>query len=180
MDNLTAECHLYDLKGNRLSNKKFQVSVASNTTLIAGKPDLSKKPAGFYFMRMLLKDGDGKTIDENLYWLTRQPDDFRELDSLKPADLQLKMEEDESGKRFLQIQNAGSETAFFTRLKVVDKTTGQLVLPVFLEDNYLTFFPGEEKRVGVDLSHLPSSVKPANLVLQAEAWNSEIRQISLN
>lgn len=177
--NLTAEAQLFSLGGTLISSQKFEVNLAANTTQIAGKPDLSKRPEGFYFVRLYLYNKDGEILDENLYWLTREPGDFRELESLKPAILTMKMEKDKSGKNFVTIRNTSRETAFFTRLKVVDMNSGELVLPVFFEDNYLTFFPGEQKRIEIDLSHLPASSLRTNLSLEAEAWNSEPVKASL-
>lgn len=176
---LTAEAHLFNLRGQPQGSVKFPVSVPANTTRIAGKSVWDHIPQGFYFIRLLLKDPKGQTIDENLYWLTHQPSDFRELETLQPATLQLSTESGKSGQTWLHIKNNGKETAFFIRVKVVDKNSGGLASPVFLEDNYLTLFPGEEKKLEMDLSHLPAAIKTGTLVLQAEAWNSPLQQTPL-
>ncbi len=171
---LAAEAHYFDLKGNLLHSLKYQVSAPANSVRIAGKPGSGNTPDGLYFLRLILKDENGRPMDENLYWLTSQPTGFRDLENLKPATLQLKVEKDTSGIRALMIKNSGQETAFFTRLKVWDKNAGELVLPVFFEDNYLTLFPGEQKKVVIDLSHLPEGMPKGGLVVQAEAWNSPV------
>jgi len=178
-ENLTAEAHLFDLNGNRLNSQKFALNVPANSLQIAGKTDTSKKPKGLYFLRLMLKNKAGETVDENLYWLTSQPKDFQDLETLRPASIDLKTEKDKAGKQYVSVKNTGRETAFFTRLKVMDKSTKDLVLPVFFEDNYITLFPGEEKKLKIDLTHLPPEIKPGNLVLQAEPWNSSLNEIKL-
>ena len=178
-ENLTAEAHLFDLNGNRLNSQKFALNVPANSLQIAGKTDTSKKPKGLYFLRLMLKNKAGETVDENLYWLTSQPKDFQDLETLRPASIDLKTEKDKAGKQYVSVKNTGRETAFFTRLKVMDKSTKDLVLPVFFEDNYFTLFPGEEKKLKIDLTHLPPEIKPGNLLLQAEPWNSSLNEIKL-
>lgn len=70
------------------------------------------------------------------------------------------------------ISNSEDETAFFIRLKVTDKLSGELALPVFYEDNYFTLFPGEVKEVWIDVSQLPKHINSDKLQFEAEAWNS--------
>ena len=81
------------------------------------------------------------------------------------------MRKENPGHLVANIENSGDETAFFSRLKVVDKKTGKLVLPVFFNDNYFTLFPGEQKQVQVDLSDLPKDIQNKNLQLVLEPFN---------
>ena len=110
-------------------------------------------------------------MDENLYWLTNSPTDMQELEKLEPVNLRLQVEKETSGRTVALIQNKTNETAFFTRLKVVDKKSGELLLPVFFSDNYLTIFPGEQKQIEIDLSNLPSEKRNTSLQMVLEPWN---------
>ncbi len=177
--NLLVEARLYDLQGREINQQQWNLSVASNTCRNAGLLDKKKKPDGLFFVRLLLKDSDGKEVDENLYWLTSQKTDMQDLEKLPPASLELQITENPDGNKEIVMQNAGNETAFFTRLKVKNTTTGNLELPVFFEDNYITLFPGEQKTIKMDLSHLPSETKIHHLVVEAEAWNSPLVKKSL-
>ncbi|MCD6354373.1 MAG: hypothetical protein J7L95_02385, partial [Prolixibacteraceae bacterium] len=171
---LSVETQLFDLHGNSIEQNSFQLKVMANTYKIAGKLFGQEKPKEFYFARLLLKNKQGKVVDENLYWLTNNDSDMRELEKLKSVQLQVQIKKDEQGKRALIISNNSNETAFFTRLKVTDKQTNELILPVFFEDNYITLFPGEQKKIKMDLSHLPSEIKSENLQLELETWNSKV------
>ncbi len=168
--NLTIETQLFDLHGNKMSQANFQLDVATNTHKTAGKLFSGPKPSGLYFARLILKNESGKVLDENLYWLTNQDSDMQELEKLQPVTLQLQIDKSEPGKRIAIITNNQKETAFFTRLKVTDKQTNELVLPVFFEDNYLTFFQGEQKKIAIDLSQLSPEIKLENLQLELESW----------
>lgn len=169
---LKVEAHLYDLHGRSIGQESYQVSVAANDKETVGKLFTGKKPEGFYFARLLLKDVNNNLLHENLYWLANEEVDWQLLEQLKSVTPQIKIREDKSGVKRALISNSEDETAFFIRLKVTDKQSGELVLPVFFEDNYFTLFPGEEKEVWIDLSQLPKHIDSDKLKIEAEAWNS--------
>lgn len=179
-DNLTAEAHLFDLRGNPLSTGEFPVSVSPNSVRIAGKPDFRKKPEEFCFLRLLLKDSKGEILDENLYWLANPATGYRDLEKLSPAPLQIEVEKMNDGKSLVSVKNTGKETAFFIRLKITPENSDQLVLPVFFSDNYLTLFPGEQKQIKVDLSALSEEAKGKSLVMKSEAWNSPVIETGIH
>ena len=85
-------------------------------------------------------------VDENLYWITNKPSDLEELEILADASLQLEVKKNEAEKMIVSVKNMGSETAFFIRLKVWDKNTNQIVLPVFSVITTLPFFLMNKKK----------------------------------
>ncbi len=170
---LTIEAHLFDLHGKKLNEQTFSVDVNSNSYKIAGKLVKDKRPEGIWFARLILKDESGKVMDENLYWLTHTSVDLQEFETLKQVRLQVNIDKENSTHSKINIKNDTGETSFFTRLKVIDKNSGEQVLPVFFNDNYLTLFPGEEKNIGLDLSQLNPSINLSNLQLVLEPWNGQ-------
>lgn len=169
-EELTVDVQLFDLHGKKLREQSFRENAVSNSHKIAGKLAKDQRPEGIWFARLILKDKSGKIVDENLYWLTHSPADLKNLETLKPVQLQINI----NNHTQISIKNDGAETAFFARLKVVDKTSGDLALPVFFSDNYLTLFPTEQKTIELDISHLPSSIKLQNLQLVVETWNGPV------
>ena len=151
---LEVETQFFNLHGNLTGKRSVNADVPSNTYKKAGMLFQGKKPDEFYFVRLILRDNTGKLIDENLYWLTNSPNDMHELEKLDSAGLKMVVSKQTSGYYMVEIENTGNETAFFTRLKVVDKKSGELLLPVFFSDNYFTLFPGEIKKVRIDFSSL--------------------------
>ena len=71
------------------------------------------------------------------------------------------------------IENTGQETAFFMRLKISDRNSGELLLPVFMEDNYITLFPGEKRKIHMDLSHMKHAAPLTGMQLEVLPWNGE-------
>lgn len=169
---LKVEAHLFDLHGKNIGQQSYQTSVAANEKELVGKLFAGNKPEGFYFVRLILKDANDKLLHENLYWLANQEGDWQQLQQLQPVIPKIEIGDDKSGKKRALINNATTETAFFIRIKVTNKQTGELALPVFMEDNYFTLFPGEKKEVWIDLSQLPKEVNADQLLFEAEAWNS--------
>jgi len=109
-------------------------------------------------------------MDENFYWLSKPGKSYEKLNELKQTTLQSEWKTNAQGKKKLLISNTGGETAFFVRLKVLKGKGGELALPVFFTDNYITLFPGESREIGVDCSKL--SENDSNpLWIEAEGWN---------
>jgi len=170
-NNLRLESQLFDLNGNILSQRNFKLIVKSNSYKIAGMLYDEYKPEGFHFARLTLKDNKGKVVDENLYWLSIKEDDIMDLNKLKPITLQIESEKVEGDRFFVMVKNKSNETAFFVRFKLINRQTNELVLPVFFEDNYITLFANEQKKIWIDLSHLTDEINRENLQIVAEPWN---------
>ncbi len=45
----------------------------------------------------------------------------------------------------VKLQNVSNHLAFFIELGVLGKSSGQTILPVFWEDNYVSLLPGETR-----------------------------------
>lgn len=170
---LSVQVLIFDIHGKKLNEQNFSADVNFNSHKIAGILEKDKRPEGIWFARLILKDEAGKIIDENLYWLTHSSSDLQDFETLKPVQPAVNIEKDNSNQTTIIIKNDSNETSFFTRLKVIDNSSGELALPVFFSDNYLTLFPGEEKNIELDLSHLNSSVNLTNLQLVLEPWNGK-------
>ena len=88
------------------------------------------------FLKLKLKNVDGKTIAENFYWLSSKPDvldfpnsdwyftpiteyaDFTSLKDLPPAKIQVEPTWNENGVN-VNLKNPSSKLAFFVELRVV-------------------------------------------------------------
>ena len=101
-----------------------------------------------YFIRLAVYNSDSsKLLSENFYWKGLKDMDFTGLNQLKEPVVEIK--EQTNGN--YMIVNKGKTTAFFIRLKVIDKS-GKRILPVYYSDNYFTLFPGESKLVNAEFA----------------------------
>jgi mannosylglycoprotein endo-beta-mannosidase len=164
--NLSALIQLYEIHGKLLHSEKMTVNLEAQKSHLLKKIDLPEKENEVFFLKLLLLDND-KILDENLYWLTRKPKSYSQLNELQQVQLQITL--NESGTE-LTAANPSNETAFFIRLKVVN-SDNELILPVFFTDNYFTLLPGESKTLGIDVTSAKKASGSENLKLKVEGWN---------
>jgi len=172
---LSVSAELLDIHGKLISEEKISASVKANSVTVLRKVNTQLVTDDVFFLRLRLKNKDGALKDENLYWLAKAGKSYEKLNELKPVELQI-----ESDQNAAQISNPSGETAFFIRLKLVDEKSGELVLPVFMSDNYITLLPGEKKKITIDRSLLPESVKAKSLLLVAEGWNAMPKSVKID
>jgi exo-1,4-beta-D-glucosaminidase len=127
-----------------------------------------KELSPIYFLDLKLKNGDGKVVGDNFYWLSLKEDtldekggtwfytpmkefaDFTGLMDLPKVtlDVQHKFETMDSEQlAHVTLKNPTDKIAFFIELKVIGDRTGRSVLPIFWEDNYISLLPGEIKTI---------------------------------
>jgi exo-1,4-beta-D-glucosaminidase len=145
-----------------------------------------------YFLRLGLRDAEGRTVSTNFYWLSTREDvldwkktkwyytptrvhsDFTALARLPATTLSLQAHVEDGGpegKARVTVQNTGRTLAFQVRLKLKGALDADEVLPVYWEDNYFALLPGEVREIGVAY---PRSGAPGPPVLEAEAWNAAL------
>ena len=70
----------------------------------------------------------------------------------------------------VQIHNPSRDLAFQVQLSLVDDKSGEEILPVLWEDNYVSLLPGESRVVTARYS---SAVTASQLRLEVNGWNIE-------
>ena len=95
---------------------------------------------------------------------------YEKLNELEKVIVKAAVKKSDKDHSVIIISNPGNETAFFIRLKIVN-AKNELVLPVFLTDNYFTLLPGDEKQVGLDLKESFNQDNREVLKLVVEGWN---------
>ena len=145
----TARAHLvFNLFGSLLVIALFRPYLALNGIIIEalGFPN----PCTADFSVLSMSDADGGVLSRNFYWQGREEGNFRALKTLPKPFLRVSTSRSaEDGAVCLRtvLRNTGKTPALMLRLKVTDSVTGDLVLPVWYEDNYFFLMPGEEKTV---------------------------------
>lgn len=103
-----------------------------------------------YFIRLDLIDKDGNVLDENLYWRYSQHQNYSWLVNQPKVDLNPQMTVKEAGKEYditVTLTNDSQNVSFFNHMMIRRSDTGEVVNPVFWEDNFITLFPGESKTI---------------------------------
>ncbi|MEG1005356.1 MAG: glycoside hydrolase family 2 TIM barrel-domain containing protein [Bacteroides sp.] len=102
-----------------------------------------------YFVKLELRDKEGKLLSDNLYWFYSQHMDFFWFTSMEKPKLKEEVsvirEEDEYVVSVC-LKNESSGLSHFNHL-TLQNARGEEISPVFWSDNFITLFPGEKKVV---------------------------------
>jgi len=78
------------------------------------------------------------------------------------------------------MQNPSSTLAFAVNPKIKKSVSGDLVLPIYWEDNYFSLLPGEKRRVKVEFDIKDIGTEEPSLVVSGWNIKSEEMKISIN
>ncbi|MDP4224377.1 MAG: glycoside hydrolase family 2 TIM barrel-domain containing protein [Bacteroidota bacterium] len=103
-----------------------------------------------YFVKLVLKDPDNRTLSDNFYWFSSRKDknDLTDITRLQKIPLIIKGEVAYTGEEGIMkviVKNPTDKLAFFNRLMITKGQGGDEVWPTFWSDNFFTLLPGEEK-----------------------------------
>ncbi|KAG5208097.1 Exo-beta-D-glucosaminidase [Trichophyton interdigitale] len=158
---------LINIDGKSLSHDIMKADTIPLKSQKLSKVSGLDKNSDVSFLRLVLKDGTSEVLSRNVYWLPRKGDvldwgnstwyhtpvteyaDFTPLVKLRKADVRVDVNVQSRTKIRVSLQNKSNHPAFFIRLSLLDKATGDEVTPVFWEDNYVTLWPHERLELGV-------------------------------
>lgn len=103
-------------------------------------------------VKLELTDAAGNIRSENFYWLARENRDYRALDGLPSAALTARARwEDRGGERCVRVDltNRMPTAVLQAKLTLVDRRTGERLLPAYYSDNYVSFLPWEERTIWI-------------------------------
>jgi beta-galactosidase/beta-glucuronidase len=150
---------LYDLNGKPISSKDYVTDVLESDAYgiqVAGL-EFSSCPTDLVFIKLLLKDGTGQVLGENLYWHNwKVYQDYRALSGLAPAALTAAVSGPQAApngddRYTITVTNATAIPAVQVRVRTLD-AAGEGVLPVFYSDNYFALMPGESKEITAEFN----------------------------
>ena len=150
-EELTADVRLYDFNMNIVWQQQQPLSIGEDCYKELFTLPRPKEITPVYYARLLLKDGNGKVVSENFYWLSADgKNDFRAITQMPKVDLQLTSTtttKDNDIVMRIKVKNSTNRLAFMHRLMITKGDSEDEVLPTFWTDNFLTIFPGEEREV---------------------------------
>jgi len=168
-----------DMEGNSrtLSQVFTFLGASSNKKIFSikkGLETLAKENGGFLQLQLL--DENKQVLSDNLYWLPDGTGKYSGLAEMKKVKLDVSVMPLQAGKVEVTLSNpAGNPVAFFNRVSVVNKKTGERILPSFYSDNYCSVVPGEQKRIIIEY---PSNIQ-SQPVITVSGWNVDEQEISI-
>jgi hypothetical protein len=169
LSSITSISRLYNMHGKLLSEQENPVNLNAQEVMLLNKIILPKENSEVYFLKLQLMDR-GIVLDENLYWLSNKSHSYEKLNELGDVIIKAVIKKSDGDRPVIVVSNPNNETAFFIRVKILN-AKNELVLPVFLTDNYFTLLPGDEKEIGLDLTESNLQGSHDGLKLIVEGWN---------
>ena len=173
---VTATAQLYDLGGRPMGQAVTTVlDVPASDTADAFLVPFAKALPATHLLRLRLTDAHGRLLSANDYWRYRTPTDMRSLNGLPSVRLSVKSRPAGHSAVTATVHNTGAAPAAFVRLSLADPQTGDRVLPVLADDNYLWLLPGESRDItlswasSLNVRHAPKVVAEAYNALRVTA-----------
>lgn len=173
---LEASYELYDLSGKLVSRKSDLIDMPAGASV-----KLSDIPTvqGNSFLFLNLKDRHGKAVQNNVYLLSSVDDlsdwahynwirtpllqsaDYTQLDNLEEAKLIYSVRKTREGLE-VTLHNESDVVAFFVSLSAKD-SAGNLIVPAFWSDNFISLKPGEKRSL--------TCVLDEDALVEVSGWN---------
>ncbi len=194
---LTVKIRAYDINSKEIFADQWTGDVKTNTSKFVYKLPVMRNLTPVWFLDLRIYNSENKEVDNNIYWLstkddvldyeaakklswpfytpTKQYADYTALDRLPKVGLTYDYQyskDDKHGIVRLKVKNPANAIAFFIFFDIVDPLTGQPVLPVYWQDNYVTLLPGEERNY--EAKFFLRDAGAGKPVINVNAWNVDM------
>ncbi len=150
----------YDAASGSYSNISVTQNAVKKVTNMNTPDDghsgrLSGIASTMFFLRLKLYDAGGNLISQNFYWKNKASSshNYQNLNNIAEAGVTCEVLSTsvEEGVRHMcvKISNPASSVAFALRMRLVDEN-GRRILPVIMDENYITLMPGESQIVNME------------------------------
>jgi hypothetical protein len=132
---------------------------------------------GVVLVKLELRDGAGKLLSENFYWLGAESSSYRTLARLASAEIGAKAVSKGDGKNVfvrVTLTNRGNVVAIQNKLTLVNAGDGTRILPAYYDDNYVSLLPGETKEIAIEY---PASSGRGAAQIALRGWNVAPRTV---
>ncbi len=172
LDKVSVTATIYAEDGSTLWKKSRKMSVASASaeTCFPLKRGVTDKVS--YLKLEMVKDGS--MIADNFYWIQNSDGDCLELNDLPMADISIDVEGSYAAGLYhakITLKNESGSISLLNKIKVKDGRTGESILPVFLDDSYVSLLPGEERVLNLEVD--ASFLKGRDVEIHLEGWNTK-------
>jgi len=136
---------------------------------------------GLLIVKLVLTDGAGRTLSDNVYWPSATPDGQRGLDKLAPVAATVRAVGRKDGPaRRVEVTLTNPSTVPLLNTKLTLLTAGGArVLPVYWSDNYVALMPGETRTVGAEIGTQAGAADDA-LKVAVRAWNGPAQTVAVD
>lgn len=177
LHNARADLAVYNLDGSAAFHSRFQVNAAASAETSL---DTFVWPTNFthvHFVKLELYDADNRRLSDNFYWRTLpgETNSLRDLGSLPVVTLEAHISRHDMGENCVlevTLTNSSQRVALMAHLQLRRKDSCERVLPVYCSDNYVSFVPGESKKITIEAAL--SDLKGQKPLIVVDGWNISV------
>ena len=188
---------IFDIQSNKFFEKTIHIDIAANSSKNIEKLPVFTNLSDTYFISLKVYNNE-KEIDDNFYWISKKQDildydakvpswyyhtpskqyaDYSDLAKLEKVNLTysiVKKTGNENSVIEIKMKNPSDKIAFFTELRILDKSTGESILPVIWSDNYITLLPGESQTYTATIKTKHLNNKKIDFIFKG--WNTDSKK----
>jgi hypothetical protein len=177
----TAHVTIYNLDGSVASEHDSPVDAPAATAVNLGAVTFPTPLSDVHFIKADLKDSSGKLVSTNFYWRAapEHEDDLTDLNKLPEVTLESQVaRQDADGKCHVTVtlKNTSSNIALMTHVQLRRKKSGDRVLPVFDDANYVSLAPKEERTITMEAD--AGLLNGEDALVVVDGWNATVAPAS--
>jgi len=201
LSNVTASISFINLDGTvKFSTQKEHLNVNPISSTSAMEVPRVKGLTPAFFVRCQLKNGEGRLLADNIYWQSTTDDDLgpvenddgfklkqsswadlTSLNHMPAADVEMSGSLEQTQGWVVAtviLKNRSKTPAFFMRAEVIGGSSGDEILPIVWDNNYVTLFAGESKKLQARYKVTDAPASPPFLRLQGHNVKVQVAPLS--
>jgi len=174
LEKARAHLSIYSLDGTVAYQHDYDVTAVASVATGLGAVEWPAGLSAVHFVKLELRDADGKLVSENFYWRAQpeHQDDLKALGEMPTVTLDSKVvRRDVAGKSFIDVtlHNPGMQIALMAHVQLRRKGDGERVLPVYYSDNYVSLVPNESRMITIEAT--TGDLKGEAALVLVDGWN---------
>ena len=162
---------VYSLDNKSLLHHEEKKDAGADGVTAEFKLDLAPlMAANVVLVKLGLKNAQGQLLSDNLYWLSADYENYRQLNKLAAAQIAATATFSRNAEKALvkvHVENQGTAAALETKLTLLG-ADGARILPAYFSDNYVSLLPGEAREIEIEYPATAASTTPQVAV---RGWN---------
>ena len=177
----TAHVTVYNLDGSVAYEHDSPVNAPAAIAFSLGPVAFPATLSSVHFLKADLKDSAGKLVSTNFYWRAapEHQDDLTDLNKLPAVTLESQVaRNDADGKCQITVtlKNTSGNIALMNHVQLRRKKSGERVLPVFYDNNYVSLMPGEQRTISIEADE--SELSGDDALVMVDGWNATVAPAS--
>jgi len=182
---------IYDINAGEKATQSATVDIPADGSIRAFELKSVPNLSATYFLKLELRNSAGEPLSDNFYWLSTRPDvldyakkledvyvpekayaDLTGLNTLPPVKVTSHSSISTVGRERvirISIENPAASLAFMVHVRIADARTGDDVVPIFWDDNYVSLLPGEKRELQARFDSEKSN--GIDLNISVDGWN---------